>query len=245
LWRDQRDVMEDLFELARGMTQAQAQASGPQLRTLMAQRRQLESALIRQARALAEQAGVKITDATEREAQETLGAALARPEVADEVRSGRLLKPASYAGFGTLPARPAPSTADQARREPLRLVPRGAAVDDRAAREEQERAQREEEQARERRAAAEQRLAEARAAAESTAGELAEREAAVEAAARHQADLQRQVDTVRAQLRGLEAESAAAEEAAHVAARKRTEAEQAHRSTQQNVERAERELGES
>src|SRR5581483_4276571 len=84
----------------------------------MTQRRQLENAMIRQAKALAQQAGVDVGAATEREAQETLSAALAEPEVADEVRTGRLVKPIAYAGFGTLPApgaaRPAPKRVEPA-----------------------------------------------------------------------------------------------------------------------------------
>ena len=83
LWRGQRDVMQQLFELAAELSRAQAGASGEELRGLTAQRRQLESALLRQAQALAAQSGVRVTDATAREAQETLAAALANPEVAD------------------------------------------------------------------------------------------------------------------------------------------------------------------
>jgi hypothetical protein len=100
LWRDQREVMEQLFELAEALREAQAQASGPDLLRLTAQRRELEAALMRQARALAEKAGVSVGAAMEREAQETLAAAVAVPEVADDVRTGRLVKPAAYAGFG-------------------------------------------------------------------------------------------------------------------------------------------------
>jgi hypothetical protein len=100
LWRDQHDVMQQLFELAEALSQAQAQASGPELLRLTGQRRELEGALMRRARVLAEQAGVAVSAAMEREAQETLAAAVALPEVADEVRSGRLVKPAAYVGFG-------------------------------------------------------------------------------------------------------------------------------------------------
>ncbi len=101
VWRDQRDVMEQLFEVAEALSQAQAQSSGPELLRLTAQRRELESALMRRARTLAEKAGVSVSALMEREAQETLAAAVALPEVAQEVRSGRLVKPVAYAGFGT------------------------------------------------------------------------------------------------------------------------------------------------
>jgi hypothetical protein len=100
LWRDQRDVMQQLLDLGEALSRAQAQASGPDMLRLTGQRRELEAALMRRARALGEQAGVTVTAPMEREAQETLSAAVAMPEVADEVRSGRLVKPAAYAGFG-------------------------------------------------------------------------------------------------------------------------------------------------
>src|SRR5262245_56654370 len=74
LWRDQQDVMEQLFELADELGRAQAQASGSELRSLTAQRREIEAALMRRAHALASEAGVQVSDAMAREAQETLSA---------------------------------------------------------------------------------------------------------------------------------------------------------------------------
>jgi hypothetical protein len=94
--------MEQLFELSRELARAQADAAGDTLRELTAQRRQIENALMRRAVALGTQAGVRVSDSVVREAQETLSAALAVPEVADEVRSGQLVKPTSYAGFGSV-----------------------------------------------------------------------------------------------------------------------------------------------
>jgi hypothetical protein len=115
LWRDQREVMEQLFLLASELGQAQAAAAGAALRELTQQRRQLENALLRRAVDLASQAGVRVSDSVAREAQETLGAALAVPEVADEVRSGRLVKPATYAGFGGAASGGAPRPATSPR----------------------------------------------------------------------------------------------------------------------------------
>src|SRR5260370_26894591 len=108
-WRDAQGVMEQRFELSQVRGRAQSEASGPALRELTAQRRHIESALMQRAAALAKQAGATVTDSVAREAQETLTAALAQPEVAAEVRSGRLVKPAAYSGFGVLPGtQPAP-----------------------------------------------------------------------------------------------------------------------------------------
>src|SRR5690348_16036692 len=50
LWRDQREVMEQFFEVADALRVAQAEAQGAELRELTSQRRQLETAMIRQAR---------------------------------------------------------------------------------------------------------------------------------------------------------------------------------------------------
>jgi hypothetical protein len=122
LWRNQREVMQQLFELANELSQAQSEAAGPALRELTAQRRQIENALLRQAVTLAEQAGVRVSDSVSREAQETLSAALAIPEVADEVRSGRLVKPASYAGFGAAPAAGGAARAASPARAPIDLA---------------------------------------------------------------------------------------------------------------------------
>ena len=104
LWRDQREVMEQMLQLGEELSHAQASASGPALQRLTSQRRELEAALLRRARELAQKAGVTVTPQMEREAQETLAAALARPTVADEVRSGRLVKPASLRRVWRFPA---------------------------------------------------------------------------------------------------------------------------------------------
>jgi hypothetical protein len=176
LWRDQREVMEQLFELALDLSRAQAEAAGPELRALTTQRRELEAALLRRANALAEQAGVRINESVAREAQETLAAALASPELAEEVRTGRLVKPASYAGFGVLPAvAPAVTRAASVQPQPIERAEDKAASATREAKLDEVEA-RAAQRARERREAAERRLQEARAALEAAAATLADRE---------------------------------------------------------------------
>src|ERR1700687_4600954 len=61
LWRDQREVMEQFLQLGQELSRAQAEASGPELHRLTAQRRELAAALIRVARSLAEKAGVNVS----------------------------------------------------------------------------------------------------------------------------------------------------------------------------------------
>jgi len=69
LWRDQQPVLEQMLQIGEELGHAQAAASGPALQRLTAQRRELESALIRRARELAEAAGVNVSAHMEREAQ--------------------------------------------------------------------------------------------------------------------------------------------------------------------------------
>jgi DNA repair exonuclease SbcCD ATPase subunit len=110
LWRNQRDTMQQLFELADALAAAQASASGEALRALIGHRRQFESALLRTAELLAKGAGVNVTTSMSREVQETLAAALASPAAADEVRTGRLVKPLAPNAFDGVVA-PSPSAA--------------------------------------------------------------------------------------------------------------------------------------
>jgi hypothetical protein len=265
LWRDQREVMQQLFELAGELGRAQAQASGSELRSLTAQRREVESALIRRARTLGNAAGVNVTDAMVRDVQDTLAAALAQPAVADEVRGGRLVKPLAYAGFGPL-VTPAPGVgghgtapgvgghgtapgvgdhgtapgvgdrgtagapaADRPAAPPRQLKDDIAQL--RAA-----------QQARERRVAAERQLQEAHTASDAAAGVLAEVAQAAETAYDRQMALERQVAGLRAQLQALEEQLATAEQVAQRAARRKDQAQQAHQTALEALQRAEGDL---
>jgi DNA repair exonuclease SbcCD ATPase subunit len=253
LWRDQHDVVEQLFELAGELSAAQARAAGEELRHLTAQRRELEVALLRQAEALAEKAGVKPSESTLREAQETLSAALADPAVADEVRTGRLVKPAAYAGFGFLPSPgaapaarpPEPPRPAQKRAEAARASSAEAAGQtDSAAEAAQAGAEREaaERQARQRRQAAELRVRQARTAVDAANRVLAERKDALEAAQREQRDLREQVDRLQEQLRRLEQRATSADQNASAAETRRDEATEARGAALAELERAQKDL---
>ena len=110
------ELIDQLVELAEGLREAQRGLDGNQLRELTAQRRQVVSALVGAARQLALQAepGAKLPLG---EVESTLTAALAEPSIAAQVRTGRLIRAASYAGFGEVP------------RPRLRLVTDEAAVE--------------------------------------------------------------------------------------------------------------------
>lgn len=111
------DLIEELAELSGALREAQRGLRGDQLRELTAQRRQVVSALVASARRLAEaeEPGVKLPLG---DVEATLSAALAEPDVAAQVRTGRLIRSASYAGFGEVP------------RPRLRLVTDDAGLDD-------------------------------------------------------------------------------------------------------------------
>src|SRR5690606_2097114 len=73
---------------------------GTTLRNLSAERRQRARELTDLVTDLAENAGVRVTADLTRAVGETLDAALADPEVAQQVRTGRMVQTTSYAGFG-------------------------------------------------------------------------------------------------------------------------------------------------
>ncbi len=102
---DRPELVADLVQLAEALRSAQRELRGPRLRELSAQRRAVVGALVAEVRRLvatvegAPSAG-KLPLA---EVEATLNAALSDAEVAEQVRSGRLLRPAHYAGFGEVP----------------------------------------------------------------------------------------------------------------------------------------------
>ena len=96
------ELIEELVELSTALREAQRGLKGDQLRELNAQRRQVVSALVDAARrlALAAEPGAKLPLG---EVESTLTAALAEPDIAAQVRTGRLIRAATYAGFGEVP----------------------------------------------------------------------------------------------------------------------------------------------
>ncbi|HEV7658035.1 MAG TPA: hypothetical protein VGP36_25315 [Mycobacteriales bacterium] len=106
LVRDQPEVGEQLVELGAELRRAQEELSGPALRQLATQRQQLVAALVRSARKIANGAGVQVSQAVAYELEQTLHAALADPDVAEEIGAGRLTKAVSRTGFDAAPPEP-------------------------------------------------------------------------------------------------------------------------------------------
>lgn len=123
------DLMGELVELSRALRAAQRDLKGPQLRELSKQRRQAVAGLVDEARKLALAADPSLTRAKLPlgEVENTLTAALSDEDVAAQVRSGRLVRAAAYAGFGEVP------------RPQLRLVTSEDAAPERPARREEDR----------------------------------------------------------------------------------------------------------
>nr|WP_084599531.1 hypothetical protein [Actinoplanes subtropicus] len=104
------DLIEELVDLSTALRDAQRGLDGDQLRELNAQRRKVVSALVGAARKLATEAlaadprgRAEAAKLPLGEVEATLTAALAEPAVAAQVRTGRLIRAAAYAGFGEVP----------------------------------------------------------------------------------------------------------------------------------------------
>lgn len=103
LVRKRPDLIGELVELSGALRSAQRELRGEELRELSQQRRAFVSALVVAARKLAVAAGAGAAKLPMGEVESTLTAALADPEIAEQVRTGRLIRSAAYAGFGEVP----------------------------------------------------------------------------------------------------------------------------------------------
>jgi hypothetical protein len=185
LVRRRREQLDGLLALAGSLADAQRTLDGDALRTLSHRRRQLVTAMAREAGRLARAEHEPVTDSLLRELGDILEAALADPVVADEVRSGRLTSTITYSGFGP-DSDPEAAAARAAERAAAPPAP--ATGDDPAheedpvehARHERERAARERERAERRRDLDDAETAEAAARERRDAAEAAHEEAAQE-----------------------------------------------------------------
>ncbi len=108
-------LAEQVTALADQLRAAQEQLSGDDLRALGRQRQERVSGLVARSRALARDAGRTVTGGVlDTEVESSLRAALADPDVAREVLSGRLTHATEFTGFGSVTA--TPNTVDRERR---------------------------------------------------------------------------------------------------------------------------------
>jgi hypothetical protein len=225
------ELVADLAQLADALRAAQRDLRGAKLRELSAQRRAVVGALVAEVRRLAAETGEappagKLPLA---EVEATLNAALSDADVAEQVRSGRLLRATSYAGFGEVP------------RPQLRLVTGGAeepAVPDRAA----ERA--ETRRARDERAAERAARAERAKRRRTLDRELARARTDQERAEAELAGAERSAQDGAAELDRIEAELAELERRRAVAEQELSRAKLARRAAERAVTAARRRTGE-
>jgi len=220
LVREHREEIQNLVELGTLLREAQENLAGDQLRALDVQRRQLVSALTRQARALANDRGHPVSTAVATQVEDTLRAAMADPDAGEALLSGRLTSPMSYSGMGTTVTRPDLRLVHPPRTEraaparpkpPATKEPAGDTAAERRRREQEER-QRAAVEKRERELAAARTAAEeATQAADEAEEALAEHRRQVEELTDRREQLQVRVDELADQL--AEAERAAAEAA--------------------------------
>jgi len=235
LWYQARKQMEEYLGLADDLSQAQAAGSVVDLQKLGTKRREFETALVRQARRLAEEAGVELSATMERDLYDTLGAALMDPEATEQVRSGRLLKPLSYAGFGVLPAADAVQkrVAEREREQPRPPERRLSLVKKQAQAEPMGRTPANQHEA--------QRLIKQTGeAAQKAAAALDERKRAAEAAGDRYRQVSHQIERVQEELATLKKQASEAERGMREAERERHRAEREYEVALRSLERAEK-----
>ncbi len=98
LARREADQVEQVLTVGAALREAQATMSGDSLRELTKQRRQLTAAVTQQARSLASEAGVKLTQSVADQVEATLTAAMVDEACASAVRSGLLVAALSATG---------------------------------------------------------------------------------------------------------------------------------------------------
>ena len=233
LWRDQGDTVEQLLQLGDELRRAHARGSGSELQKIATRRREIEADLLRRLRALGSGEGVEVTANMTREAEETLAAALADAEVADELRSGRLVRPATYSGFGAIlsavPARPA-AAGPKAKRAGRQ---RDAAIEaDRTGADSDEQRKR-------RHDALAAAVAEARDALDALTGDLAEQDNALGVADQRCNQLRERLAELEEEVEAVRQELSAAERGAKVEARRMAHVQKAYDDARSKLERAE------
>ena len=219
LVREHRGEIEDLVELGDLLREAQENLAGDQLRALDVQRRQLVTALTRQARGLAAAREHPVSTGVATQVEETLRAAMADPDAGRALLTGRLTSAMTYSGLGTTVSKPdlrlvhpapRPERAEKPARTSAPKKPAGESAADRRAREQEERRRAAEEKRLRELAEARAAVQEATAAAEEAAAALEEQQRRTDELAERRTELQARVDELADQLADAEREAAVA-----------------------------------
>jgi DNA repair exonuclease SbcCD ATPase subunit len=100
LVRREQEQVDQVITVGEALREAQASMSGDDLRALTKQRRQLTAAVTHQARRLAADEGLKVTQAVADQVEATLTAAMVDEECGKAVRSGLLVAALATTGVG-------------------------------------------------------------------------------------------------------------------------------------------------
>jgi hypothetical protein len=231
--------VEQLIAVGEALRGAQQGMDGAELRALTRQRRQLTAAVTQQARSLALDEGVKVTQAVADQVEGTLTAALLDPQCATAVRSGLLVAALASTGVDQVDVAAAlavpealgfsasPTTADAGSSDSpgppdLHVVPQDA----------KER----------RREEAEAALAEAQEAADETGPALAEADQVVAELQARSLQLQSEIDEVRRRLSELEESAEETDDELEEAEDSQGEARAAHEAAVKTRDAAQRTL---
>jgi hypothetical protein len=220
LVRREAGQVEQVLSVGAALREAQEGMDGAELRALTRQRRQLTSAVTGQARALAGEEGVRLSQSVADEVEATLTAAMVDAEAARAVRSGLLIRSLTATGVDVVDVAAAvalpealgftasPTEAETPAPPELHVVPGDAAA--------------------RRREEAEEALAGADSAVAAAAGELASAQQAVEELQARSLQLQSEIDELKRRLAGLEADAEETDDELGEAEEAHGEAEAAH-----------------
>jgi hypothetical protein len=218
--RREAEQVEQVIAVGEALREAQEGMDGAELRALTKQRRQLTSAVTQQARSLAKDEGVKVTQAVADQVEATLTAAMLDPECAKAVRSGLLTAALSSTGVEAVDVAAAvaapealgfsatPTSGEAAAPPELHVVP-----GDKNARKREE---------------AESALAAAQEQVDETESELAEADKAVEELEARSLQVQSEIDELRRKLSDLETTAEETDEQLEEAEETQSEAKAAH-----------------
>ena len=102
LVRDDDGLLDEIGDLGARLRSAQSSSDAGELRSLDQERRSLVSRSVQAAASLAQGAGVKATEASLRDVEQTVWAALVDAGAFATMRAGTLLRPLSPNGFGSV-----------------------------------------------------------------------------------------------------------------------------------------------
>jgi hypothetical protein len=100
LVRQDRSALDPLLELGADLRAATAELDAPAMRALSKQQPQLVAGLVRQAAALAKDSGKPVSQGVARDLEDTLRAAIADADAADQLMAGHLANALQHNGFG-------------------------------------------------------------------------------------------------------------------------------------------------